>query len=358
MVFRTWEDIQLNFTSNYIENIPSSGTVVKVTEGIYWVRMPLPFALDHINLWLLQDKAGWVLVDTGLNNFETRTIWHQIFRGFLKNQKLNRIIVTHFHPDHAGLAGWLCEKFNVELYMPFSEWAYGRMLYGDITKHSRFESIKFYKRAGFKDSFISKVVSRTKNYRKFVSPLPSSVNKIYDGYTFLVGSDSWEVIIGKGHSPEHACLLCKEKNVLISGDQVLPKISPNISVSPYEPNANPLAEYLFSLDVLRKRVPKRTLTLPSHNWPFLKVHQRIKALELHHKERLKHIEEACRVPTTAVALMEVLFKRKLDSHQIFFAIGETIAHLHLLLYSGSIERIFRKDGVLLYCSKNYEKSTN
>ena len=257
--FRTWEVVQLSFTYNYRENIPGPGTVVKVTEGIYWVRMPLPFALDHINLWLLQDKVGWVLVDAGLNNFETRTIWHQIFRGFLKNQKLNRIIVTHFHPDHVGLAGWLCEKFNVELYMPFSEWAYGRMLYGDITKHSRFESIKFYKRAGFKDDFISKVVSRTKNYRKFVSPLPSSVNKIYDGYTFLVGSDSWEVIIGKGHSPEHACLLCKEKNVLISGDQVLPKISPNISVSnPHstlflnaysipEPNINPFLDITSTL---------------------------------------------------------------------------------------------------------------
>ena len=185
-----------------------------------------------------------------------------------------------------------------------------------------------------------------------MSPLPPSINKISEGDTFIVGSCTWEVIIGKGHSPEHACLLCKEKNVLISGDQVLPKISPNISVSPYEPDGNPLADFLFSLGVLRKRVPKRILTLPSHNWPFLGLHQRIKDLELHHKDRLAEIEEACRTPETAAAIMEILFKRKLDSHQIFFAIGETTAHLQLLLRSGSLTRDLRKDGVYIYCFKN------
>ena len=323
-----------------------------VVEGVYWIRMPLPFALDHINLWLLKDGDGWAVVDTGINRIEVRNAWKKIFKNFFCGLPVTRVIVTHFHPDHAGLAGWLCKTYGVKLLMPASEWMLGRMLSHDVDPSTRRETAKFYRLAGFQKKIILVAQKRLENYKKWVFPLPASINKIEDCGSIIVDGCNWEIIIGKGHSPEHACLYCKEKGVFISGDQVLPKISPNISVWHQQPDANPLAEYLVTLEIIKRKVSNDTLSLPSHNSPFLGFHERIDDLRAHHHERLIKVMEICQTPATAVNVMEKLFDRRLDTHQIFFAVGETLAHLNLLWKKSHITRELGKRGVFLFSSRD------
>ncbi len=326
------------------EDVPSPGEVREAAQGVYWLRMPLPFKLNHINLWLLDDGDGWTVVDTGINRPEVRAAWKTVFDSHFQGKPLKRVIVTHFHPDHMGLAGWLTERFDVQLWAPMGEWAYARMLKLDTGPRNRRDFIRFYRRAGFTDDMMAAVEERRVSYPNRISPVPFDVRRIWDGEAISIGGREWRVMTGFGHSPEHASLFCEADKIMISGDQVLPHISPNISVWPQEPESNPLALYLDSLPIF-KPLPEETYVLPSHIKPFTGLHARVDDLAHHHDERLEETWEACGEPRTGVEVLGRLFTRELDSHQLFFAIGESLAHLHYLVGEGRLREGRDKDGV-------------
>jgi glyoxylase-like metal-dependent hydrolase (beta-lactamase superfamily II) len=326
---------------------PAAAQLMEVAPGVRWVRMPLPFALDHINLWVLDDGDGVVLVDTGLGNDATMVLWEEIFAGPLKGVKVNRLIATHFHPDHMGLAGWLCERLDVDLTAMMREWLFGRMLWLEDSADFVDNQLRYYTRIGLDAEQLEGVKERRNTYRSRIGMIPVRVVGIRHGDLLSIGGRSWRVIEGGGHSPEHACLYCEEAGLLISGDQVLPRISPIVGVWPQQPESEPLSLFLDALDRLR-HLPADTLVLPSHGLPFKGLHTRIDDLKAHHAERLDRTLEACAAPATAVEVLKVLFKRPLDAHQLGFATGETLAHLHHLMKKGCVVRTLETDGVWRY----------
>jgi glyoxylase-like metal-dependent hydrolase (beta-lactamase superfamily II) len=323
---------------------PRPGETLAIAPGVWWLRMPLPFALDHINLWLLEDGPGWTIIDTGYARADTKGLWERIFAEQLGGPPVIRVIVTHYHPDHIGLADWLTRRWQVPLWITEKEWLYARMMsqgaddFGPL-RHS------FAHRAGL-DEAASKIFGQRENsYRRGVPSVPASFQRLRDGVTIDIGGREWQIIVGEGHAPELACLYCAEIAVLIAGDQVLPKISPNISVQAHEPDDDPLARYLLSLAKLRDAVPAETLVLPSHNLPFFGLHARIASLAAHHRARCDEASAACVAPKTAMQLVPLLFRRPLDRHQMGFALGEALAHLHYLMHQGALDRVLGTDGV-------------
>ncbi|MGC2409554.1 MAG: MBL fold metallo-hydrolase [Methyloceanibacter sp.] len=324
---------------------PSPGEVIRVAPGVLWLRMPLPFALNHINLWLLDDGPTWTAVDTGFALPETRAAWQRIFAAELGGRRIGRVIVTHFHPDHIGLAGWLTEHWQAPLWITEKEWLHARMLSREGSDDSARLRHDFAHRAGLDDEAATNFAERQGGYRRGVPTVPPSYHRIGEGTAIEIGGREWRVIIGEGHAPEHACLYCADEGVLIAGDQILPRISPNISVQAHEPDGDPLARYLSSLDKLRRALPPDILVLPSHNLPFRGVHQRIDELAAHHHARCAEVITACARPHSAAELMPILFKRRLDRHQTGFALGEALAHLHYLVGEGEVERATGDDRV-------------
>jgi glyoxylase-like metal-dependent hydrolase (beta-lactamase superfamily II) len=323
---------------------PVPGEPLPIAPGVLWLRMPLPFALDHINLWLVEDGAGWTIVDTGYATAATMAAWERIFARHLGGRPVTRIIVTHFHPDHIGLAQWLAERWRVRLWITEKEWLYARVISQDADDLARVYH-DFARRAGL-DPAASEAFGRHEaSYRRGVPAVPAAFHRLADGGAIDIGGRQWRVIVGEGHAPEHACLYCAAAGVLIAGDQVLPRISPNISVPPYEPEGDPLARYLASLQRLRAAVPPETLVLPSHDLPFFGLHVRLDALAAHHRARCAAILEACERPQSAAALLPLLFRRPLDRHQTAFALGEALAHLQYLAGAGALERSTGADGV-------------
>lgn len=339
----------MTFKPDYpFEGMPELGQTFEVAPGIHWLRMPLPFKLDHINLWLLEDGDEWVIVDTGICRDEVKRAWEDLFTGVMAGKTVSRVIVTHFHPDHAGLAGWLTERFDAPLIMPLAEWTFGRMVWLDGGDYSLDQFRAFYRRAGFSAEMMESVSRRVSGYKNVVAPIPASFDRICDGDTIRVGGKSWRMIVGRGHSPEHACLYCEEANVLISGDQVLPRISPNVSVWPQEPNGRPLGLYFESLTRIGSEISSDPLVLPSHDWPFYGLQARLDDLIAHHHERLDETFGVIDSTKTGVEVLRQLFNRPLDEHQTFFAIGETLAHVYHLVDEGRIKSSQTDDGVEFY----------
>jgi glyoxylase-like metal-dependent hydrolase (beta-lactamase superfamily II) len=310
---------------------PAPGSAVAVAPGISWLRMPLPFALDHINLWLLQDEGGWTIVDCGLGRgHETKTLWEEVFASTLGGRPVRRVIVTHFHPDHIGLAGWLCERFGVGLWIPQAEWLTAHVARqgwgsGEVEKR-----VLHYRRNGIAEDKLAALGHRGNLYAENVGPVPATYRRIMAGEEIPIDGRPWRIIVGQGHAPEHACLYSPDLDVLISGDQVLPKITTNVSVWPDQPDGNPLKLYLDSLDQFLA-LSDSALVLPSHGLPFHGLHLRVDQLARHHEERLARTADACHTPRTGAEIIPVLFRRQLDLHQTAFAIGESLAHLHHLV---------------------------
>ena len=323
---------------------PRPGEALAIAPGVWWLRMPLPFALDHINLWLLEDGPGWAIVDTGYATAETKSLWRRIFGEHLGRLPVTRVLVTHYHPDHIGLADWLTRRCRVPLWITEREWLYARVMSqgaDDLAPLRR----SFARSAGLDETASEIFEHRQNSYRRGVPSVPASFQRLQDGTTIEIGGREWRVIVGEGHAPELACLYCAETGVLIAGDQVLPKISPNISVQAFEPDGDPLACYLSSLVKLREAVPADTLVLPSHNLPFFGLHARIASLAAHHKARCDEVIAACATPKSAMQLVPVLFRRTLDPHQLGFALGEALAHLNYLMHQGVLSRTLGCDGV-------------
>lgn len=338
----------MTFQPDYqFEGEPGPGETIEVADGVWWLRMPLPFKLNHINLWLLDDGDGWVIVDTGIQTDEIKACWQKIEAKHCAGKPVKRVIVTHYHPDHVGLAGWLCERHGVELTMTLAEWTHARLCIMEPPESKAEQMRPFYKRAGFDGDQMRLIEGRGSYYASIVSPPPVSFNRIDEGDEIVIGDASWRVIITEGHALKHACLYSADKGVLISGDQILPRITPNVSVQAQEPDADPLGQFMASLEKLRQ-LPADTLVLSSHDWPFLGLHGRIDSMAAHHAERLEVTLAACAEPATGIDVLGALFTRKLDDHQIFFAIGETLAHIQRLIVTGEIRRELGSDGAYRY----------
>lgn len=317
---------------------PERGEMLQVAPGVHWVRMAIPIpGLEFINLWAIEDGEGWTIVDTGLRSAEIRNTWERIFGELFGGKPVTRIICTHFHPDHLGQAGWLTERWKIDLWMTLGEWTFGRMLALEASETVPEEAVDFYRRHGIDEIALDGYKQHGfNNFAKGVTTIPRTFRRISDDDVLEIGGQHWRVIIGRGHSPEHACLHCPALGVLISGDQILPRITPHIGVYPGEPLANPLKQYLESLPLFRP-LPADTLVLPAHGDPFRGLHQRLDQLSHHHDARLLALDAACAEPATALDLVPVLFRRKLEREHVFMALSETLAHLHLLVGDGRLE---------------------
>jgi glyoxylase-like metal-dependent hydrolase (beta-lactamase superfamily II) len=321
---------------------PAPGTVTGVAPGVYWLRMPLPFALDHINLWLLRDGDDWTIVDCGFGSDETRAHWERIFAEVVGAARVNRVLLTHFHPDHFGLAAWLAERWQAPVHLAAAEFAAARGWHESAPLYTREAHLEMFRAHGLDLGEAAAKFAKGNLYKRGVPAIPERVEALRDGDRFTIGSREWRALAGHGHSPEHISYFCDELRVLIAGDMVLPRISTNVSVQPREPDANPLEAFLQSLR-RHAELPPDTLVLPSHGLPFRGLQARLAQLAAHHAARLAELAEACSEPTPASELMKVIFRRPLDVHQTFFAMGETLSHLNKLVHDGALARV-RVDG--------------
>ncbi|CCG40101.1 MBL fold metallo-hydrolase [Magnetospirillum molischianum] len=327
---------------------PEPGQLIQVAPGISWLKMPLPFALDHINLWVLDDGSdGMALVDCGVSDDLTRTLWSELLDGPLVGRRATRLIATHFHPDHIGLAGWLAARLDVGLTATRSEWLFGRMLWLESDPDYAANQADFYRSLSLDSALCDEIERHGNTYRSRIDAVPPRFEAIREDDVLTIGGRDWRAIVGGGHSPEHLCLYCAEAGVLISGDQVLPRISPIVGVWPQQPDEDPLSAFLDSLMRLRA-LPEDTLVLPSHGLPFRGLHARIDVLAAHHAERLERTLESVETPATVVEVMRVLFPRPMDSNQTVFAAGETVAHLAHLAQRGEIVRETGPGGAWTY----------
>jgi glyoxylase-like metal-dependent hydrolase (beta-lactamase superfamily II) len=325
---------------------PKADELHDIAPGVRWLRMPLPFSLDHINLYVLEDGDGVALLDTGLNSDECISQWERLFAGALAGVKITRVIVTHYHPDHLGLAGWLCTRFDVPLWISRGEFLLAKTLVLDAQPNVPQEVVDFYARSGWSEQALNLLRERGwGNFAKAVAPLPVGFVRMKAGDVLRIGAHDWTCVPGSGHSPEHICLHQAELGLLIAGDQLLPRITSNVSVYPIEPEANPLQDWFDSLDLLAT-LPEDTLVLPSHNEPFRGVQARVQQLRDDHLGKLDrllaHIKLA---PRTAIECFEVLFKRKLTGNEYGMATGEALAHLHYLEKKSMLTRQARNAAV-------------
>ncbi|RDV01983.1 MBL fold metallo-hydrolase [Undibacter mobilis] len=317
--------------------VPAAGEVVAIAPGILWARIPLPFRLNHVNIYLIEDDGGWAVVDTGIADERTRGAWRALLAGPLAGKRLTKLIVTHFHPDHIGLAGWLCQEFGIPLLtsqtsylgcvnISLSQAALEAKPYRD-----------FYLRHGMADEAATLVSTQGQKYLRMVTPLPLTFMRLVAGDTLHLGGRSFAVLSGNGHAPEQTMLYCSEDNIFLAADQVLAKITPNVSVSVVEPEGDPLRLYLRSLKAIVQDVQPDALVLPGHQLPFRGLHLRCEEIASHHAERCSLILEACRVlPRSVAELVPVIFSRNLDAHQMSFAFSEAHAHVNYMLRRGEL----------------------
>lgn len=321
-------------------SIPANGDVTEVAPGVLWLRMPLPFKLDHMNLYLLDDIDGWVVVDCGLGNTDTQDVWERVAAEFLNGKPIKKVIVTHAHIDHVGAAGWLCRCWNVPLWITAGELQTGQEHFhecDDSVARFRAEHTRFLHRMGMSSKQSAGVIDICSSIATLVQPLPADRYEIQDGMQLEIGNRQWRVVVSEGHSVAHASLYCEALGILISGDQVLPRISSNVSVRVSHPEGNPLLNWLHSLERLQE-LPADTLVLPAHEYPFRGLRQRLSDLDLEHRDMLARIEQACTEPQTVIQLVAVIYRRELSMFDLLLACGECLAHLHYLLAEQRIRR--------------------
>lgn len=344
-------------------HLPETGRALAVAPGIKWIRMGLPFALDHVNLWLVRDEGrdasgqpvqGWTAIDCGIDTPTLRAQWQTLFVRELDGLPIIRVLVTHMHPDHVGLAHWLCERWKAPLFMSATDYGAARLgTLQAISGAGGQPAADFFAAHGLTDpQTVARIGARTDYYRQLVPAVPARFHRLMDGQTLALGAGAqrgdWQLISGYGHAPEHIALYSPARGILIAGDMVLPRISTNVSVYDTEPDADALRLFLSSIDKFRP-LPPGTLVLPSHGKPFKGLHTRIDQLHEHHRLRLAEVLAACQqAPQSAADVLAVLFRRPLDPHQITFAMGESIAHLNWLMHQGQVRRLRDADGIFRF----------
>lgn len=323
----------------------ADGSVVEVADGVLWARMPMPMALDHINVYLLRGEHGWTVVDTGLNADAPRALWEHIVAEHLDGMPIEALICTHWHYDHAGLARWFAERFDVPVYMTLGEYYTMRAFAESPPDPLPPAQRGFYLRAGLSDERVQAMFEGLRG-DPFKAPAPASFRRLRDGDELAIGARRWQVVIGEGHSPEHACLYDAQAHILLAGDQLLPRITSNVLVSDIEPEADPLSRWFASLSRL-DQLAADTLVLPSHQEVFRGVHRRTREVHEHHQRKLDDARDQLRELGRASALdvMQRLFPRRRGPFDDILALGETLAHLSWLRHAGEIRRQLDDDGV-------------
>lgn len=319
---------------------PQPGEAVEVAPGLLWMRFRLPFALNHVNLYAIDEGEGegWALFDAGLGVEETFAAWEAAFAGPLRGRRISRLIVTHFHPDHVGAAGWLVRRFGgLPLWMTETEYLFSRymMAGGETTEDPLYEA--FYRRHGADATETAEVISRGHAYLRRVTGLPAAFHPLETSVPLILGGRRFRVLTGAGHSPALAMLHCAEEGLLLASDQVLGRITPNISVHAMEPEADPVGRFLEGLQAIRREIPDETLVLPGHEQPLTRLHGRLEELAAHHEERCAVVKSFCRAaPLSVSELTPRLFQRPLDPHQKSFAFAEALAHVNHMIARGDM----------------------
>jgi len=333
---------------------PPPGARVAVAPGVHWIRMPLPFRLDHINVWAIEDGDGWVMVDTGVRSEETVATWKSLMARPPLDRPLRRVIATHMHLDHVGLAGWLTRRLGIELWMSKPDYLWCRTLMSDTGREAPEDALSFYRRAGWSYDAIDAYRMRFGDIGNHTYALPDSFRRLSDGQTLQIGGDTWEVVTGLGHSPEHACLYCAQKKLFISGDQVLPRISSNLSVHPMESSADPMADWYVSMEKILRRVPDDVLVMPAHGECFHGLHGRVTQLLADQDDVLAALRAVLAEPKRVVDTFGTLFRRPVsesDGKQLGLATGEAVACLNYLSARGEID-VELRDGVAWYSRRD------
>ncbi|HEY1361820.1 MAG TPA: MBL fold metallo-hydrolase [Xanthobacteraceae bacterium] len=332
---------------------PAPGQTLEVAPGLLWLRLALPFRLDHVNVYLVEDAGGWAVIDTGIDDAATRTAWEALLKGLLARVAITRILVTHYHPDHIGLAGWLCERFGLPLLISQTEYLVSLAIHLDPGALNSEPYRSFYRSHGLDADTTERLLTNGHRYLRMISGLPRTFRRLIAGERLPIGSRRFEVLSGGGHAPEQVMLYCRADNMLLCADQILAKITPNISVQAMDPEGDPLGIYLRSLTSLERDMPGDVLVLPGHNLPFVGLHQRIEELRDHHEARCRAIEDACRrAPQTAADLVPVVFRRPIDDpHQMGFAFSEVLAHVNYMLREARLEQVQGSPGGVAFSAR-------
>lgn len=319
---------------------PRIGEAVEVAPGILWARMPLPYRLDHVNVYFIADDGGWAIFDAGLAQEGCREAWESLLAGSLAGASFTRLIVTHAHPDHIGLAGWLCEKLNIPLLTSLGSYLGCLKISLDPGAMEQQIYQEFYRAHGMAEDVATAVRSLGHGYLRLVSPLPRTFQRIMHGDTLVIGRRNFDVLTGEGHAHEQVMLHSRDDGIFFAADEVLTKITPNIGVWSVEPDGNPLSRYLRSLRMITEEIDDQALVLPGHHLPFHGLHGRCEELAIHHRERCDRIVEACRDrPRSVAELVPPLFPHVEDVHQLGFAFDEVHAHVNYLIDLGELEQI-------------------
>jgi glyoxylase-like metal-dependent hydrolase (beta-lactamase superfamily II) len=328
---------------------PKAGEAIEIAPGLFWLRLPLPFRLNHVNIYLIEDDGGFALIDTGLDSAEIRAVWTALFQGFLRAKRLTRIIATHSHPDHIGLAGWLAEQREAPLIASAIEYEETIVALRDPHALNREPHLRFYNSHGLDDRATRHVAGKGLVYSRIVGAPPPIFEAIAAGDRLRIGGRDFEALTGGGHSPDQIMLICEAERLFLAADQVLAKISPNISVEASTPDGDPLGVYLGSLEAIADAAPDDALVLPGHNLPFTGLKRRIGELVSHHKARCAMIAGACReAPRSVADLVPILFGRAVeDPLELSFAFGEALAHANYLVRRNALRQVGAAGGVRL-----------
>jgi glyoxylase-like metal-dependent hydrolase (beta-lactamase superfamily II) len=327
---------------------PTAEKAVDLAPGVKWLRMPLGGPLGFINVWAVAEEDGWAILDTGLSDAATAQAWRQAFKGPLGGKRATRVFATHMHPDHVGMAGWLTRKYDCRLWITRLEFLTCRSLAADTGREAPEDGVRFYRATGWDGEAVEMYRARFGSFGKSLYALPDSFHRLRDGDEIRIGEHLWRVVVGSGHSPEHACLYCPALKLMVSGDQVLPRISSNVAVFPTEPDADPLHDWLTSLRRIKAQTPDDVLVLPAHNDPFYGLHARIDHLVSGHERALVRLRKLLAEPRRVVDVFPTLFRRRIDEGNLILATGESLAHLNYLLARGEATRTRDGHGVDWY----------
>jgi glyoxylase-like metal-dependent hydrolase (beta-lactamase superfamily II) len=331
---------------------PAEGEAIEVAENVLWLRLPLPMALDHVNIFALRDPDGWTLIDTGMASKRSRAIWQTLLDGPLAGAPIARVLLTHHHPDHVGLVGWFQSEHGAELLTTRTAWLMARMLTLDEQPLPTRESLQFYKRAGMDaEIYEQRAAERPFNFADMVAPMPLGFTRVRQDDVLHLGGRDWDVHIGHGHAPHHVTLWSRDDHLVIGGDQLLPSISPNIGIYPTEPEADPLAEWLESCDRFAGLAREAHLVLPGHKLPFTGLPTRMRQLIDNHHGALDRLMTHLAVPRTGGDCFSPLFKRQIGPREYGLALVEALAHLNHLHQQGRITRTLNDDGIHLWQAK-------
>jgi len=316
--------------------------------GILGLRLPMPPPLDWVNAYFLRDGDGWVMVDTGYNTPESRAVLEDVIAHHLERLPITRVIASHYHPDHVGQAGWVCARFNCSLTMTQTEFLMARWLSTDNTASYREMTANYYRNAGAPEPLIAAISERGNSFLRTCDELPATYTRVQEGQTLVIGDRTWQVMIGRGHAPEMILLYCAADKLLISADQVVARITPNISIWAFDTEADPLRDFIACCDTLPQTIPNDVTVLPGHGRPFQNFHERLPSYNVFHENRLNKLRGGMTdVPQTLFQLLKILFPKELTPRDFVFALGETQSHVNYLMHAGEAVKI-TGDTLLFY----------